>query len=94
MRQVDTLAVVSGFLALLLLPSLAPGQTGQGVGIVSTIAGQATISRASMPKPLPLQFQGGFPLGGSSFTSLSLGLASSRFFILFAAQLLNLAPCP
>jgi len=57
MRRVDTLAVVSGFLALLLLPSLAPGQTGQGVGIVSTIAGQATISRASVPQPLPLQFK-------------------------------------
>ena len=57
MRRADTLAVASGFLALLLFPSLAPGQTGQGLGVVSTIAGQATISRASVPRPLPLRFK-------------------------------------
>jgi FecR protein len=57
MRRVDTLAVASGFLALLLFPSLAPGQTGQGVGVISTISGQATISRTSLPQPVPLQFK-------------------------------------
>lgn len=57
MRRIDTLAVASGFLALLLFPSLAPGQTGQGVGVISTIAGQATISRTSLPQPVPLQFK-------------------------------------
>lgn len=57
MRRIDTLAAVSGFLTLLLFPSLAPGQTGQGVGVISTIAGQATISRISLPQPVPLQFK-------------------------------------
>jgi len=57
MRRVDTLAVASCLLALLLFPSWAPGQTGQGLGIVSTISGQATISRTSLPQPVPLQFK-------------------------------------
>jgi hypothetical protein len=57
MRRVDTLAVASGFLALLLFPSLAPGQAGQGVGVVSTISGQATISRTALPQAVPLQFK-------------------------------------
>jgi hypothetical protein len=52
-----TLAAVSGFLALLLFPALATAQAGQGVGVVSTISGQATISRASVPQPVPLQFK-------------------------------------
>lgn len=57
MRRVGTLAVTSGCLVLLLFPSLAPGQTGQGLGVVSTISGLATISRVSVPQPLPLQFK-------------------------------------
>src|SRR6266581_6755101 len=57
MRRVDTLATVSGFLALLLLPTLAAAQTRQGLGIVSTISGQATVSRVSLPQPQPLQFK-------------------------------------
>ena len=57
MRRIDTLAAVSGVLALLLSPSLAPGQTGQGLGVISTISGQATISRTSVPQPVPLQFK-------------------------------------
>jgi hypothetical protein len=57
MRRADTLAIASGFLALLLFPSLAPGQTGQGVGVISTISGQATISRTSLPQSVPLQFK-------------------------------------
>src|SRR5437016_10338014 len=57
MRRVDTLATVAGFLALLLLPTLAPAQTRQGLGIISTISGQATVSRVSLPQPQPLQFK-------------------------------------
>jgi len=57
MRRVDTLATVSGFLALLFLPTLALAQTRQGLGIVSTISGQATVSRVSLPQPQPLQFK-------------------------------------
>src|SRR6266481_5213342 len=57
MRRIDGLAMVSGFLALLLFPSLAPAQVRQGVGIVSTISGQATVSRVSLPQPQPLQFK-------------------------------------
>jgi hypothetical protein len=57
MRRVDVLAAVSGFLALLLFPSLAPAQTGQGLGIVSTISGQATVSRVSLTQPQPLRFK-------------------------------------
>jgi hypothetical protein len=57
MRRADRLVVASGFLVMLLVPGLAPGQTGQGLGVVSTISGQATISRASLPQPLPLQFK-------------------------------------
>ncbi len=57
MRRIDGLAMVSGFLALLLFPGLAPAQIRQGVGIVSTISGQATVSRVSLPQPQPLQFK-------------------------------------
>ncbi len=57
MRRIDGLAMVSGFLALLLFPGLAPAQVRQGVGIVSTISGQATVSRVSLPQPQPLQFK-------------------------------------
>jgi FecR-like protein len=57
MRRIDRLAMVSGFLALLLFPGLAPAQVRQGVGIVSTISGQATVSRVSLPQPQPLQFK-------------------------------------
>jgi len=57
MKRPDGLAVASGFLAVLLFPSLAPAQTGQGLGVVSTVSGQATISRAALPQPLPLQFK-------------------------------------
>jgi hypothetical protein len=57
MRRVDVLTTVSGFLALLLFPSLAPAQTGQGLGIVSTISGQATVSRVSLTQPQPLRFK-------------------------------------
>jgi hypothetical protein len=57
MKRVDTLAVASGFFAVLILPSFAPAQTGQGLGVVSTISGQATIARTSLPQPVPLQFK-------------------------------------
>jgi hypothetical protein len=57
MRRIDGLAMVSGFLALLLFPGLAPAQVRQGVGIVSTISGQATVNRVSLPQPQPLQFK-------------------------------------
>jgi hypothetical protein len=57
MKRVDTLAVASGFCAVLLFPGLAPAQTGQGLGVVSTISGQATISRVALPQPVPLQFK-------------------------------------
>ena len=57
MKRVDTLAVASGFFAVLLFPGLAPAQTGEGLGVVSTISGQATIARTSLPQPIPLQFK-------------------------------------
>jgi hypothetical protein len=57
MKRVDTLAVASGFFAVLLFPTLAPAQTGQGLGVVSTISGQATISRVALAQPIPLQFK-------------------------------------
>ena len=57
MRRVDTLAAVSGFAVLLLFPSLVTAQTAKGVGIVSTISGQATVARVSLPQPQPLQFK-------------------------------------
>jgi hypothetical protein len=57
MRRISTLAAASGFMALLLLPSLAPAETGQGVGVVSTLVGQATVSRVSLSQPQPLQFK-------------------------------------
>ena len=55
MKRVDTLAVASGFFAVLLFPGLAPAQTGEGLGVVSTLSGQATIARTSLPQPVPLQ---------------------------------------
>src|SRR6266536_6451932 len=57
MKRAETLAVASGFFAVLIFPGLAPAQSGQGLGVVSTIAGQATISRTSLSQPIPLQFK-------------------------------------
>jgi FecR protein len=57
MKRAETLAVASGFFAVLIFPGLAPAQSGQGLGVVSTISGQATISRTSLPQPIPLQFK-------------------------------------
>jgi hypothetical protein len=57
MKRVETLAVASGFFAVLMFPSFAPAQTGEGLGVVSTLSGQATIARASLPQPVPLQFK-------------------------------------
>jgi FecR protein len=57
MKRAGTLAVASGFFAVLTFPGLAPAQTGQGLGVVSTISGQATISRTSLAQPIPLQFK-------------------------------------
>jgi hypothetical protein len=57
MKRAETLAVASSFFAVLIFPSLAPAQTSQGLGVVSTISGQATISRTSLPQPVPLQFK-------------------------------------
>ncbi len=57
MKRAETLAVASGFFAVLIFPGLAPAQSGQGLGVVSTISGQATISRTSLSQPIPLQFK-------------------------------------
>jgi hypothetical protein len=57
MKRAETLAVASGLLAVLIFPGLASAQSGQGLGVVSTISGQATISRTSLPQPIPLQFK-------------------------------------
>jgi len=57
MKRAGTLAVASGFFAVLIFPGLAPAQSGQGLGVVSTISGQATISRTSLSQPIPLQFK-------------------------------------
>ncbi len=57
MKRAETLAVASGFFAVLIFPGLAPAQSGQGLGVVSTISGQATISRISLSQPIPLQFK-------------------------------------
>jgi len=46
-----------GFLGSAAVPWPGSRAGPQGVGIVSTISGQATVSRVSLPQPQPLQFK-------------------------------------
>ncbi|HET7874871.1 MAG TPA: FecR family protein, partial [Methylomirabilota bacterium] len=55
MTKPRTGALLAGL--LLLAPAPAGAQASQGVGVVTTLNGQATVSRASLPQPLPLKFK-------------------------------------
>ncbi|HET8579033.1 MAG TPA: FecR domain-containing protein [Methylomirabilota bacterium] len=57
MKRRNRLGTLAALLALGLLPASALGQSSTSVGVVTTLTGQATVARVSLPQPLPLRFK-------------------------------------
>ncbi len=57
MKRRSRLTTVQTLLGLALLPASALAQGPSNVGVVTTLTGQATVARVSLPQPLPLRFK-------------------------------------
>jgi hypothetical protein len=51
------LVAVAPLLLLVLSPASVSAQSAAGVGVVTTLSGQATVARAALPQPRPLRFK-------------------------------------
>jgi FecR protein len=56
-KRRSRLTTVQTLLGLALLPASALAQGPSNVGVVTTLTGQATVARVSLPQPLPLRFK-------------------------------------
>ncbi len=57
MNWQNRLAMIQALLLLALVPASALAESPTNVGVVTTLTGQATVARASLPQPLPLRFK-------------------------------------
>jgi FecR protein len=57
MNRSLTKTLAAAFMALTLGPATAHAQAPGAVGVVTTLAGEATVARATLPEPVPVRFR-------------------------------------